>query len=116
MIIKRVRDGEIIPWYYSRVYYDCCRKEMVVSLFPFCYAVLMFYRIRDAWYRYHGRPTWIDDRIQEALLARNYSRTVEMLETCINAYAVPKNIFTAFNSYGKVLEQTRNVDEVLDES
>ncbi len=64
MFYKRVHYACITPSYMAKAYYDVRRKEKVMVLFPFHYAVMFVWWLNLKWSCYRHKPSWIDKMVK----------------------------------------------------
>lgn len=92
LIISRLENYYIQPWWMKRAYYDCMRREIVMVAFPLNYIVSLAWWLNLKWGEFRHKPTWLDAIIKQRAETREAAKLITMDESlyaakCIEVYA-----------------------------
>ena len=65
LIISRLENCYIQPWWMKRAYYDYMRREIVMVAFPLNYIVSLAWWLNLRWGEFRHKPTWLDAIIKQ---------------------------------------------------
>ena len=65
LIICRLEDCCITPWWMKRAYCDYMRREIVMVAFPLNYIVSLAWWLNLKWGEFRHKPTWLDAIIKQ---------------------------------------------------
>jgi hypothetical protein len=71
VFFARVRDFFVTPRWMAAAYYDRARREVVMVMWPFHYAVQFAWWLNLKWSAYRHKKSWVDRMVDAQRQKRN---------------------------------------------